>query len=65
MNCPPGDPIKVRVPWYVVALRQPDKSIILWDGEYSVRVDGPRDVQAGVLALENDRAQRINERVSV
>lgn len=64
MNCPAGVPIKVRVPWYVVALRQDDKSILLWDGECTVRVEGRRDVQDGVIALENERARRFNERGS-
>lgn len=62
MNCPPGTSIKVRVPWYVVALRQDDKSILLWDGECTVRVDTRADVKAGVIALENERATRFNGR---
>lgn len=60
MQAPSGVPMRLRLPWYVTAYKQPDGEIFLWDGERMVTICHRRQVREGVQLLERARAASIN-----
>lgn len=46
----------VPLPWWMVAFKQDDKTVIVWDGERSVHVDHRRDIPSAATELERLRA---------